>query len=121
MSFCKDFNAKTADYKANVLVPVKITAYQDKTFNYVMRSPPASFFVKKAAGLSSASTRPGHIVAGAVTLKHIYEIAKVKQSDPGQGDIPLKSFCQSIMGTCRSMGIKVMTKAEMEELEIAEK
>lgn len=110
MDFCKDFNAKTADYKSDVPVPVEITAFADKTFKYVMKTPPASYFIKQAAGMDSGSQRPGHDQVAAVSLKHLYEIALVKQRD--QPLVSLESLVKSLMGTCRSMGVRVVPRPE---------
>lgn len=74
------------------------------------KTPPISYFLKKAAGLDSGSKRPGHEAAGTVTAKHIYEIAKIKQED--MQELPLESICKSIAGTCRSMGIKIVDRLE---------
>uniref|UniRef100_A0A7S0WHN1 Large ribosomal subunit protein uL11m n=1 Tax=Pyramimonas obovata TaxID=1411642 RepID=A0A7S0WHN1_9CHLO len=120
MAFCKEFNAKTADYKPNIPVPVKIEAFADKTFTFTMKSPPASFFVKKAAGIAKGTQRPGHVAVGSITLKHIYEIAKVKAADPSQGFNSVESHCKNIIGTCRALGVKVMTKDEMDAAVAAE-
>ncbi len=76
-----------------------------------MRTPPATYFIKKAAGIDSASQRPGHQTAATISAKHIYEIAKVKQKDL-ENNVPLKSICKTIVGTCKSMGIKVVPKPE---------
>lgn len=75
-----------------------------------MKTPPVSYFIKKAIGLESGSQRPGHSFPGIISCKHIYEIAKVKQQD--RPDIPLVSHCKSIIGTCKSMGIRVVRKPE---------
>lgn len=76
----------------------------------VMKTPPASYFIKKAAGLESGSQKPGHDVAGTISLKHIYEIALAKQGDVPH--IPLKSVCKSLVGTCRAMGVAVVARPE---------
>ncbi|KAI7845524.1 hypothetical protein COHA_000947 [Chlorella ohadii] len=110
MDFCKDFNAKTAEYKDSVPVPVVITAFADKTFKYVTKTPPASYFIKKAAGLESGSQKPGHQHVAAISLKHLYEIALVKQQDTPLA--PVESVVKSLMGTCRSMGVKVVARPE---------
>jgi len=106
MGFCKDFNAKTAELKEDVPVPVSITAYTDKTYTYVTKTPPAMYFIKKALGLKDASQRPGHSSAGTISAQQVYEIAKVKQADTPY--LELHSICRSIAGTCRSMGIQVV-------------
>ena len=74
------------------------------------KTPPISYFLKKAAGLEGGAKRPGHESAGTVTSKHIYEIAKIKQED--MQELPLQSICKSIAGSCRSMGIRVVDTLE---------
>ncbi|QDZ17885.1 mitochondrial ribosomal protein L11 [Chloropicon primus] len=113
MGFCKDFNAQTQNYLDGVPVPVEITAYKDRSFTYTMRTPPVSYFLLKAAGLDKGANSPGHEVAGYLSLKHIYEIAKVKQSDPSlKRHLPLKSWVSQIIASCRSMGIEVVPRPE---------
>lgn len=87
-----------------------ITAYADKTFTYVMKTPPASYFIKKAAGMDSGSQKPGHQHVATISLKHLYEIAAVKQQDSPL--VPVESVCKSLMGTCRSMGVRVVPRPE---------
>lgn len=74
----------------------------------VMKTPPTSYFIKKAVGIESGSQKPGHEVAGSISLKHIYEIALVKQRDVPH--VPLKSICKSVIGTCKAMGITVVAR-----------
>ena len=88
-------------------VPVMITAFKDKSFEWKMRTPPTSYFVKKAAGVSSGGGRPGHGITAAISLKHVYHIAKLKQQDEGSHHIPLMSMCKSVIGAAKSMGIEV--------------
>ena len=107
MSFCKDFNAKTSEHKAETPVPVVIEIYGDKTFEWTMKTPPTSYFVARAAGVKTCSQRPGHATAGRINLKHAYEIAKVKASDKGLGNVSLMSLTKSVLGTARSMGVEV--------------
>jgi large subunit ribosomal protein L11 len=78
-----------------------------------IKTPPVTYFIKKTAGLESGSQRPGHTSAGVISCKHIYEIAKVKQTD--DTDIPLRSLCKAIIGTCKSMGIRVVRTPELAE------
>ena len=106
MSFCKDFNAKTSEHKAETPVPVVIEIYGDKTFEWTMKTPPTSYFVARAAGVKTCSQRPGHATAGRINLKHAYEIAKVKASDKGLGNVSLMSLTKSVLGTARSMGVE---------------
>ena len=79
MEFCKAFNAKTADFNSDAPIPVVITAYKDKSFEWEMRTPPVTYFVRKAAGVAGGGQRPGHEVKGTISLKHVYEIAKIKK------------------------------------------
>ncbi|KAK8916116.1 hypothetical protein KSP39_PZI023191 [Platanthera zijinensis] len=108
MAFCKDFNARTQKYKADTPMAVTITAYKDNTFEFVVKSPSVTWFLKKAAGIESGSSRPGHVVSSSITLRHVYEIAKLKQTDPYCQFMGLESICKSIIGTANSMGIKVV-------------
>ncbi|KAK9678665.1 hypothetical protein RND81_11G226000 [Saponaria officinalis] len=108
MAFCKDFNARTQKFKADTPMSVKITAYKDSTFEFTVKSPAVSWYLKKAAGVDSASGRAGHVVVSSVTVKHVYEIAKVKKNDPGCSHLSIESICKSIVGTANSMGIKVV-------------
>src|SRR5690606_41228411 len=73
--FCKSFNAKTKDMEQGTPIPVKITVFSDRSFTFEMKTPPASFFLKKAAGVTSASKTPGRDVAGTVTMDQVREIA----------------------------------------------
>ena len=113
MAFVKEFNAKSADIEAGAPVPVVITYYADKSFSMELKTPPASFFLKKAAGLKpvgkrnrpKASTRPGKEVAGTVTLAQVREIATAKMKDLNA--ISVEAAMQTIMGSAKSMGIEV--------------
>lgn len=107
MEFCKAFNAKTADFNSDAPIPVVITAYKDKSFEWEMRTPPVTYFVRKAAGVAGGGQRPGHEVKGTISLKHVYEIAKIKKQDAAQ--TPLKELCQSVIATAKSAGIRVVT------------
>jgi large subunit ribosomal protein L11 len=106
MEFCKQFNAQTQKMDAGTPIPVTITAYQDRTFTFIMRTPPASYFLKKAAKLESGSKAPGRDVAGKVTMKQIREIAEKKMVDLNAHD--LDAACKMIAGSARSMGLEVV-------------
>nr|ACR38050.1 unknown [Zea mays] len=108
MAFCKDFNARTQKYKAETPMQVTLTAYKDSTFEFVVKSPSVSWFLKKAAGIETASTRPSHVNVSSLTLRHVYEIAKLKQADPFCKHISLEALCKSIIGTANSMGIAIV-------------
>ncbi|GBG83964.1 hypothetical protein CBR_g37836 [Chara braunii] len=114
MGFCKEFNARTQQMKPDVPVPVTVTAYADRTFDFQIRSPSPMYFLKRAAGINRCAKSPGHDAAGTVTLKHIYEIAKIKQQDPDCQYLSLKGICTSLIGTARSMGIKVVRNLDSE-------
>jgi large subunit ribosomal protein L11 len=113
MEFCKAFNAKTADSEPGAPTPVIITYYQDKSFTLDIKTSPASFFLKKAAGLKpvgkrnrpKASVKPGKEVAGTVTLAQVREIALAKMRDLNAIDI--EGAMQTIIGSAKSMGIEV--------------
>ena len=107
MEFCKAFNAKTADFMPDTPIPVVITAYKDKSFEWEMKSPPVTYFVKKAAGVGGGGQRPGHEVKGTVSLKHVYHIAKVKEQDAGSL-LSLKQLCRGVIATAKSAGIRVV-------------
>ncbi len=106
MEFCKAFNAQTQKLEAGMPIPVTITAYADRTFTFVMRTPPASYFLKKAAKLESGSKTPGRELAGKVTKAQIREIAEKKMVDLNAHDI--EAACRMIAGSARSMGLEVV-------------
>jgi len=91
---------------------VTITAFKDNTFEFTVKSPSVTWYLKKAAGIESGSGRPGHVVASTLTLKHVYEIAKVKQSDPFCQYMSLEAISKSIMGTANTMGIKIVKELD---------
>ena len=84
-----------------------ITLQTDRTFSFVMSSPPTSYFLKAAAGLEKGASQPGQEVVGSVSVKHIYEIALVKAKDPAFEGVPLQSVCRCVAGSARSMGISI--------------
>lgn len=106
MEFCKSFNAKTKDMEQGTPLPVKITVYSDRSFTYELRTPPASYFLKKAAGVTSGSKEAGRTVAGKVTMAQIREIAKLKLVDLNTDDI--EAAARTIAGSARSMGLDVV-------------
>ena len=104
MQFCKEFNARTAD-KAGLIIPVVITVYADRSFSFILKSPPAAVLLKRAAGLAKGSGVPNREKVGKVTRDQIREIARIKQADINAtgADAALRI----IEGTARSMGIEV--------------
>ncbi|UOF93659.1 MAG: 50S ribosomal protein L11 [Bordetella sp.] len=105
MEFCKNFNAKTQNMESGMPVPVVITAYSDKSFTFVLKTPPASFLIKKAAGIQKGSSKPNTDKVGELTYSQIEEIAKIKSSDLTGSS--LESEMRTIAGSARSMGINV--------------
>ena len=105
MAFCKEFNAATRD-QAGLIIPVVITVYQDRSFSFVLKSPPASVLLKKAANIASGSGTPNKVKVGKVTRKQILEIARMKMKDLNARTE--EAACRIIEGTARSMGIEVV-------------
>ena len=109
MQFCKEFNARTAD-RAGLIIPVVITVYADRSFTFILKSPPASALLKRAAGLAKGSGVPNRDKVGQVTRDQIREIVKLKQADLNAVDE--ERAMRIIEGTARSMGIDITGKAE---------
>ncbi|MEL6809235.1 MAG: 50S ribosomal protein L11 [Pseudomonadota bacterium] len=105
MEFCKAFNAKTADMEPGAPCPTVITYYQDKSFSMEIKTPPASYYLKKAAKLSSGAKMPSRETVGTVTAAQVREIAEAKMADLNANDID--GAMQIILGSARSMGIEV--------------
>jgi large subunit ribosomal protein L11 len=105
MEFCKAFNAKTQDQEKGMPIPVNITVFSDKSFAFEMKTPPASYFLKKAAKLESGSKAPGRDIAGSVTKAQVRQIAEAKMKDLNANDVEMAM--RLIEGSARSMGIEV--------------
>lgn len=104
MQFCKEFNAATQK-DAGLVIPVVITVYQDKSFTFITKSPPASVLLKKAAGIAKGAAVPNRDKVGKVNRKQVEDIAKAKAKDLNAADLP--QAIRIIEGTARSMGIEV--------------
>ncbi len=104
MDFCKAFNARTAD-NAGMIIPVVITVYQDRSFSFITKTPPAAVLLKKAAKIAKGAGDPKRDRVGSVTREQVEEIAKLKMVDLNAND--LDAACNIIAGTARSMGIEV--------------
>jgi len=104
MDFCKRFNAATAD-QSGMLLPVIITVYEDRSFTFVVKTPPASFLLKRAAGVEKGSSESKRKVVGTVTRKQLEEIAQMKMADLNAND--LEAAVKIIEGTAKSMGLEV--------------
>ncbi|MFV1872810.1 MAG: 50S ribosomal protein L11 [Oleiphilus sp.] len=103
MEFCKAFNAQTQGMEPGLPIPVVISVYTDKSFTFVMKTPPASILLKKAAGIKSGSGKPNTDKVGNVSREQLEEIAKMKEPDLNAGD--LDAAVRIIAGTARSMGL----------------
>ena len=106
MEFCKAFNAETQNQEKNMPIPVVITAYQDASFDFITKTPPASFYLKKAAKLQKGTQTAGREIVGRVTMAQVREIAELKMVDLNAND--MDAACQMIKGSARSMGIEVI-------------
>jgi large subunit ribosomal protein L11 len=104
MEFCKQFNARTAS-ESGMLIPVEITVYQDRSFSFITKTPPASVLLKKEAGLDTASAEPNRDKVGTVTRDQLRKIAEIKMEDLNAHDE--EAAIRMIAGTARSMGIEV--------------
>ena len=105
MEFCKAFNAFTQNQEQGVPIPTVITVYADKSFSFVTKTPPASFFIKRAAKLNKGSTAPGKEMIGQVTMDQLRAIAEQKMADLNAND--LEAATRMLAGSARSMGIQV--------------
>ncbi len=106
MEFCKEFNAATQKMEPGMPIPVIITAYVDKTFSFITKMPPVSYFLKKAAGVDKASKTPGKAKAGKITKAQVMDIAKQKM--PDLNSPTLEGAAKMVEGQARSMGLEVV-------------
>ena len=106
MQFVREFNDRTGKMEEGVVVPVLITVFKDKTFNFIMRTPPASYLLKKAAGIAKGSGAPNKDKVGQVTQKQIEEIAKVKLPDLNANDVA--AAIKIVEGTAKNMGLEII-------------
>lgn len=106
MEFCKQFNAKTQGLEKGMPIPVVITAFSDRSFTFVTKTPPNSYFIKKAAKIEKGAQTTGTAIAGKITMDQVREIAKIKMPDLNANDI--EAACQMIIGSARSMGVQVV-------------
>jgi len=106
MEFCKAFNASTGDQEVGTPLPTVITVYADRSFSFATKTPPASYLIKKAAGLKSGSKEPGKVSAGTIARSKIAEIAQAKMKDLNANDIDAAT--KTIEGSARAMGLEVV-------------
>jgi large subunit ribosomal protein L11 len=105
MEFCKQFNERTKDRPGTIL-PVVLSVYKDKSFSFILKSPPVAAEIKKAVGLAKASSEPGRVIIGKITRDQVIEIARKKMVDLNTTKI--ESACRIVEGAARSMGIEVV-------------
>ena len=106
MEFCKAFNADTQGMEPGMPIPVVITCYADRSFSFIRKTPPASYFIKKAAKLDKAASEPGRETVASVSMAQIREIAELKMVDLNAND--LDAACRILSGSARSMGVEVV-------------
>jgi large subunit ribosomal protein L11 len=106
MEFCKAFNAQTQGMEPGMPIPVVITAYADRSFTFITKTPPVSYFLKKAAGIEKGAKEPGKEVSGKITMAQVREIAQKKMQDLNAADI--EAAAAMIAGSARSMGLQVV-------------
>jgi large subunit ribosomal protein L11 len=106
MEFCKAFNAQTTELEKGMPIPTIITVYADRSFSFETKTPPATFLIKKAAGLKAGSKEPGKVVAGRIKRSQLSEIAQVKMKDLNANDIDAAT--KIIEGSARAMGLEVV-------------
>ncbi|OWR53796.1 large ribosomal subunit protein uL11m [Danaus plexippus] len=114
-AFCKDFNERTASIKPGIPLPTRVKVNADRSYQLVIHQPPASYFLKQAAGASRGAMEPVKEICGKITLKHIYEIAKIKSQDPTLEWKPLKEVCTMLIATARTCGIEVVKELDAKE------
>lgn len=106
MEFCKRFNAETEKMEKGMPIPVIITVFEDRTFSFIMKTPPASYYIKKAIKLQKGALKPGHETAGRITKSQLRKIAEEKAKDLNANDV--EAGIKIIAGSARSMGIEVV-------------
>jgi len=108
MGFCKEFNERTKDHIENIPTPVILSAFANRTFKFELRTPPTTWFLKRCAGIEKGSAFPGRQFVGKVTVKEVYEIAKIKQQDSCNQHMSLEGMCRTVAGTAKTMGVDVV-------------
>ncbi|KAK5222378.1 mitochondrial 54S ribosomal protein YmL19 [Exophiala xenobiotica] len=114
IDFCKEFNARTAHITPGVPIPARVTVRPDRTFSFDLRTPMTSWLLLQAAGVKEfkgkikGANQPGRDSVGTVSLKHIYEIAKIKKSELRLSGLSLEGLCKSIIRQCKSIGVDVV-------------
>ncbi|KAL4956060.1 ribosomal protein L11, N-terminal domain-containing protein [Aspergillus filifer] len=113
MDFCKEFNARTAHITVGVPIPARVTVRPDRSFHFDLRTPTTTWLLLQAAKVEPRKNRirgaqkPGHETVGSVSLKHVYEIAKIKQTETRLSGLSLEGLCKSVMAQAKSVGIEI--------------
>lgn len=108
IDFCKEFNARTAHYQPGVPIPVLLTVKPDRLFTFEMKLPPTAYLLKRAAGIDKGTDKAKHNSVGSVSLKHIYEIAKIKQTDDRHKGTELRDIVGTVILAATAIGVKVV-------------
>ncbi|KAJ4473510.1 ribosomal protein L11, RNA binding domain-containing protein [Lentinula lateritia] len=108
MDFCKEFNARTAHVEPGVPTPTLITIRPDRTFSFVTKTPPTSYLLKQVTGIDKGPAKPGHETLATISLKHVYEIAKIKATDDHMSHLSLENIARMVIGTAKTVGVQVV-------------
>ncbi|KAJ6144520.1 hypothetical protein N7470_008415 [Penicillium chermesinum] len=114
MDFCKEFNARTAHMNTGVPIPARVTVRPDRSFTFDLRTPTTTYLLLNAANVEPRKNRlrgamnPGHDVCGEISLKHVYEIARIKHTETRLSGLSLQGLCKSVISQAKSIGIKVV-------------
>ncbi|XP_037946332.1 39S ribosomal protein L11, mitochondrial [Teleopsis dalmanni] len=114
-TFCKDFNLRTAEIKEGIPIPCRVSVNSDRSYNLLMNAPPATFFLKQAAGIQKGAMSPGREISGKITLKHLYEIAAIKIQDRPNSLLTMQQMCAMLVGIARTCGIQIVRDLNADE------